>query len=171
MSSASVPIRNTDFDVRIFRLCHTCPFLSSAFLVSLRGDASPSVLYLGDVGPDDVEKILLPNNQTYSPRYLSQLWKAIAPLVAADRLKAIFIEVSYANGRPDHLLFGHLTPDWLLKELAVLKSYHSMKKVQIIVTHVKPDKDSQKKIIEQLQNAAGDDYNFVFPVQGETIWL
>jgi 3',5'-cyclic-nucleotide phosphodiesterase len=95
----------------------------------------------------------------------------MAPLVAADQLKAIFIEVSYANGRPDNLLFGHLTPDWLLKELNVLRSYHSMKNVKIIVTHIKPDKGAREKIIQQLRSAGGSDFSFILPEQGKAIWL
>jgi len=157
--------------VRIFRLCHTCPYLSSAFLLTRRDQSSASVLYLGDTGPDDVEKIIQADNTTYSPRYLNQLWKEMAPLVAADQLKAIFIEVSYPNGRPDHLLFGHLTPHWLLKELNVLRKHHSMKKVKIIVTHIKPEQGAKEKIIQQLKNGGGSNFNFVFPQQGEAIWL
>ncbi len=157
--------------MRIFRLCHTCPFLSSAFLISRRDHSSASILYLGDTGPDDVEKIKQTDNTTYSPRYLEQLWKEMAPLVAANQLKAIFIEVSYQNGRPDNLLFGHLTPDWLLKELNVLRKHHSMKKVQIIVTHIKPEKDAREKIIEQLRSEGDSHFNFVFPQQGEAMWL
>jgi 3',5'-cyclic-nucleotide phosphodiesterase len=157
--------------VRIFRLCHTCPFLSSAFLISRRDQSSASVLYLGDTGPDDIEKIIQADNTTYSPNYLNQLWKAISPLVAANQLKAIFIEVSFPNSRPDHLLFGHLTPKWLLKELNVLKSYHSIEKVKIIVTHIKPEKGAREKIIEQLKSEGDSNFNFIFLRQGEAIWL
>jgi cAMP phosphodiesterase len=157
--------------VRSFRLCHVCPYLSSAFLVSRRNQSSASILYLGDTGPDDVEQITLSDNTTYSPRYLSQLWAAIAPLVAADQLKAIFIETSYPNGRADDLLFGHLTPDWLLKELNVLRSYHSLEKVKIIITHIKPETGAREAIIEQLTNGTGSYFNFIFPQQGQAIWL
>lgn len=170
LTNQSVPIQNTDLDVRIFRLCHTCPFLSSAFLVSRR-QTSASILYLGDTGPDDVEKIPLANNHTYSPRYLDRMWQDVAPLVANGQLKAIFIEVSYANGRPDHLLFGHLTPDWLLKELRVLSSYSPMKQVKIIVTHIKPDKEAKSKIQQQLTKDTEREFSFIFPEQGEPIWL
>ena len=76
------------------------------------------------------------------------------------------------NGRPDHLLFGHLTPSWLLKELNVLKSYHSIEKVKIIVTHIKPEKGAREKIIKQLESGLSDsNLNFIFPQQGEAIWL
>ncbi|CAF0771628.1 unnamed protein product [Adineta steineri] len=167
----SVPIANTDLNVRIFRLCHTCPYLSSAFLISRRDQSNASVLYLGDTGPDDVEKIIQPDNTTFFPRYLDKMWKDITPLVVADQLKAIFIEVSYPSERPDNLLFGHLTPKWLLKELNILNSYHSIEKVKIIVTHIKPEKGAREKIIEQLKNNNDQHFNFIFPQQGEAIWL
>ncbi|UJR35073.1 hypothetical protein I4U23_027849 [Adineta vaga] len=171
LSINSISIPNTNLNVRIFRLCHTCPFLSSAFLISRHDVNESSILYLGDTGPDDVEKIVQANNQTYSPRYLEQLWKAMSPLVVANQLKAIFIEVSYPNERPDHLLFGHLTPKWLVKELDVLQSYHSMENVTIVITHIKPEQGSREKIIEQLQNERNSKYNYIFPRQGEPIWL
>lgn len=126
---------------------------------------------MGDTGPDDVEKIIHKDNTTYSPRYLEKLWEEMSPLVAANQLKAIFIEVSYPNERPDHLLFGHLTPNWLLKELNVLRKSHSMKKVKIIVTHIKPENNAREKIIQQLENGGGSHFNFIFPRQGESIWI
>jgi cAMP phosphodiesterase len=65
-----------------------------------------------------------------------------------------------------------LTPSWLLKELNVLKSYHSIEKVKIIVTHIKPEKGAREKIIKQLENGLSDsNLNFIFPQQGEAIWL
>ncbi|CAF0771610.1 unnamed protein product [Adineta steineri] len=170
-SAVSDPIANTDLNVRIFRLCHTCPYLSSAFLISRRDQSNASVLYLGDTGPDDVEKIVQPDNTTSFPRYLDKMWKDITPLVVADQLKAIFIEVSYPSERPDNLLFGHLTPKWLLEELKRLNSYHSIEKVKIIVTHIKPEKGAREKIIEQLKNNNDQHFNFIFPQQGEAIWL
>ncbi|CAF1230868.1 unnamed protein product [Rotaria sp. Silwood1] len=170
-SSTSVPIPGTDFDVRIFRLCHICPFLSSAFLISRRTYSSEAVLYLGDTGPDDVEKMTLPNNRTYSPGYLKQLWQAITPLIAERKLKAIFIEVSYPNGRSSNQLFGHLTPEWLLKELNVLRRYHKINNVKIIITHIKPEKNARNTIIKELNSATSLGFNFVFPTQGRGIWL
>ena len=166
-----MPIANTDFNVRLFRLCHICPYLSSAFLISRRNVTSASILYLGDTGPDGVEKISLPNNQTVFPRYLEQMWKEIAPLVANGTLKAIFIEVSYTNGRPDNLLFGQLTPAWLLTELRALNGSQSMVNVKIIVTHIKPEKGTRETIMQQLKEGGGNDFTFVFPEQGTAIWI
>lgn len=157
--------------MRIFRLCHTCPFLSSAFLVSRREQPFASILYLGDTGPDDVEKIIRSDNSTFYPRYLNQLWKSVRSLIALDQLKAIFIEVSFPNDRPDHLLFGHLTPKWLLKELHVLNSEHSIEKVKIIVTHIKPEAGAREKIIEQLTTDNDASFQLIFPRQGQAIWL
>lgn len=95
----------------------------------------------------------------------------MAPLVAADQLKAIFIEVSFPNERPDNLLFGHLTPNWLLKELNVLRSYHRMERVKIVVTHIKPEDEAREKIIQQLSTQEASYFNFIFPEQGQAIWL
>jgi cAMP phosphodiesterase len=95
----------------------------------------------------------------------------MAPLVANEQLKAIFIEVSFANGRPDQLLFGHLTPDWLLKELRVLSDYRPMTNVKIVVTHIKPEKEARAKIIDQLNKGGAGHYTFVFPQQGDVLWL
>lgn len=145
--------------------------MSSAFLVSRRNVSTASILYLGDTGPDDIEKIPLPNNQTSTPRYLEQMWKEVAPLVVNGELKAIFIEASYVNDRADNLLFGHLTPKWLLKELRVLKGSRSMKNVKIVVTHIKPEKGARETIMKQLKEGGGDDFTFVLPEQGEAIWI
>lgn len=167
----NTPIPNTDLDVRIFRLCHICPYIGSAFLVSRRNEPSASVLFLGDTGPDDLETIPLSNNTAIFPRYLNKLWESVAPLIAANELKAIFIEVSFPSEHPDSGLFGHLTTKWVLKELNTLRSYHSLDNVKIIVTHIKPVKGARERIIEQLTVGGGGNFNFIFPEQGRAIWL
>ena len=101
-------INNTTMTVKAFPLSHVNPFESTAFLIQNGNDA---ILYLGDTGPDSVEK----SND------LSELWKAIAPLVQQKKLKGIFIEVSFPNEQPDSSLFGHLTPNHLMKELHKLE--------------------------------------------------
>ena len=92
------PITNTTMTVKAFPLSHVNPFESTAFLIK-NGDAY--ALYLGDTGPDAVEKS---NN-------LKDLWTAIAPLVKNKQLKGIFIEVSFPNEQPDKFLFGQVTPN------------------------------------------------------------
>ena len=83
---------------------------STAFLLESGGDG---ILYFGDTGPDAVEK----------GTRMGDVWTAVAERVKQQRLKAIVIEVSYTSDRPDNLLFGHLTPRWLLEELRKLDGW------------------------------------------------
>ena len=105
-TNLETPITNTQMTVKAFPLSHVNPFESTAFLIK-NGDSY--VLYLGDTGPDAVEK----------SDNLKNLWTAVAPLVQNKQLKGIFIEVSFPNEQPDQFLFGHLTPNYLMKELHV----------------------------------------------------
>ncbi|TGO85561.1 hypothetical protein BPOR_0385g00120 [Botrytis porri] len=68
------------------------------------------ILIWGDVEPDTVS--FFPRNK--------QVWQDAAPKIAAGILKGIFIECSYDDSRPDDLLFGHLTPRYVVEELKVL---------------------------------------------------
>ena len=90
-------VAGTTLTVTAFPLSHGNPYESTAFLVR-SGDAY--LLYLGDTGPDSVE---------HSDK-LHRLWQAAGPLINDNRLKAIFIEVSFPSEQPDKGLFGHLTP-------------------------------------------------------------
>src|ERR1700733_561419 len=67
------PIQNTDMTVQVFPLSHS-NLTSTAFLIK-SNDAY--LLYLGDTGPDEVEKS---NN-------LHNLWQSIAPLIKNKKLK------------------------------------------------------------------------------------
>lgn len=83
-------------------------YFSSAFFI--RHDPSHrEFLFFGDVEPDTVAE---------KPRTIN-VWRAAAPKIP-DRLSCIFIECSWPSGRRDDLLFGHLTPEHLGNELAVL---------------------------------------------------
>lgn len=129
---------------------HPC----SAFLV--KADDS-YLLYLGDTGPDSVEK----------SDNLQNLFKTVAPL----NLKGIFLECSFPNGRKDNELFGHLTPDHMLGELRKA----NIRNLPVIVTHIKPSlnakDDVEKTIARQLK--AGNDLGirFIIPHQGDRIEL
>jgi cAMP phosphodiesterase len=154
-------ITNTTMTVNAFPLSHVNPFESTAFLVK---NGNEAVLYLGDTGPDSVEKS---NN-------LSNLWKTIAPLIQDKQLKGIFIEVSFPNEQPDSSLFGHLTPNHLMEELHKLEDFSgkgSLKNFKIIITHLKPPVKNMLKIKEQLikQNDLG--VQLVFPEQGKRFEL
>lgn len=68
------------------------------------------ILIFGDVEPDSL-----------SIRGLNiDVWDKAAPKIASGQLKAIFIESSYTDSRPDQILFGHLTPKYIFEELKVL---------------------------------------------------
>lgn len=155
------PITNTTMTVKAFPLSHVNPFESTAFLIK-NGDSY--VLYLGDTGPDAVEK----SNK------LKELWTAVAPLVKSKQLKGIFIEVSFPNEQPDQFLFGHLTPNYLMKELHVLEDLSgkdSLKGFNIIVTHLKPPTKNILKLKEQLQKQNDLGIKIIYPEQGKSFKL
>jgi cAMP phosphodiesterase len=146
--------------VKAFLLSHS-NLQRSAFLIN-SNDAY--ILYLGDVGPDEIEK----------SHNLHALWQAIAPLVKNKKLKAIMIETSFPNEQPDKTLFGHLTPKWLMKEindLAELTGTNALKGFNLLITHLKPPQVNIDKIKVQLM--AGNKYglNLIYPEQGRAINL
>ena len=152
------PVENTEMWVKAFPLSHS-NLTSTAFLV--RNNDS-YMLYLGDTGPDDVEK----------SHNLESLWEAIAPLIKEKRLKAIMIEVSFPDEQPDKTLFGHLTPRWLMKELDVLEKLSgqgSLKGFNIVVTHVKPPQSSIDRLKKQLAAENKLQLNLIYPQQGKAI--
>lgn len=155
------PLTNTEMTVKAFPLSHGNPVESTAFLIK---NEENYVLYLGDTGPDEIEKS---NN-------LRILWQAVAPLIKEKQLRGIFIEVSFPNEQPDNALYGHLTPDHLMKELSKLEEFAgkgSLQDFKIIITHRKPPTKNIQKIKEQLKkdNALGVD--FIFPEQGKKFEL
>lgn len=155
------PITNTAMTVKAFPLSHVNPFESTAFLIR-NGDSY--VLYLGDTGPDAVEK----------SDKLKELWTAVAPLIKSKQLKGIFIEVSFPNEQPDQFLFGHLTPNYLMKELHVLEDLsgkNSLKGFNIIVTHLKPPTKNIIKLKEQLQKQNDLGLKIIYPEQGKRFEL
>ncbi|MHC0444219.1 MBL fold metallo-hydrolase [Flavobacterium sp. 3-218] len=154
-------LTNAKMTVKAFPLSHVNPFESTAFLIRSNTDYA---LYLGDTGPDEVEKS---NN-------LRDLWTAVAPLIKQKQLKGIFIEVSFPNEQPDKFLFGHLTPNYLMKELHVLEDLAgkgSLKNFKIIITHLKPPAKNIVKIKEQLKNQNDLGVQIIFPEQGKKLEL
>ena len=140
---------------------------STAFLIQQQG---LYLLYLGDTGPDKVEK---------SDR-LVNLWADVAPLIQKQVLKAIIIEISFADPRPDKLLFGHLTPGWLIKEfknLALIVNPDSpqtaLQDVSIVINHIKPSTvqhiSAQEQIATQLGQQNELNLKFLFAIQGERL--
>ncbi|WP_017494591.1 MBL fold metallo-hydrolase [Flavobacterium sp. WG21] len=156
-----IPITNTTMTAKAFPLSHVNPFESTAFLIK---NGESYVLYLGDTGPDAVEK----NDK------LKSLWTTVAPLVKSKQLKGIFIEVSFPNEQPDQFLFGHLTPNYLMKELHVLEELAgkgTLNGFPIIVTHLKPPVKNIAKLKEQLQKQNDLKVKIIYPEQGKRFEL
>ncbi|WP_348799299.1 3',5'-cyclic-nucleotide phosphodiesterase [Flavobacterium adhaerens] len=154
-------LTNTTMTVKAFPLTHGKPFESTAFLIK---NGEDTVLYLGDTGPDAVEK----SND------LSSLWQTVAPLVKEKKLKGIFIEVSFPNEQPDNSLYGHLTPNHLMKELSKLEEFTgkgALQNLKIIVTHRKPPTKNIQKIKEQLKKQNNLEVDLIFPEQGRRFGL
>ncbi|WP_426483279.1 MBL fold metallo-hydrolase [Flavobacterium sp. 2] len=155
------PISNTKMTVKAFPLSHVNPFESTAFLI--KSDDSYA-LYLGDTGPDSVEK----------SDKLKNLWTAVAPLIQNKKLKGIFIEVSFPNEQPDQFLFGHLTPNHLMTELHVLEDLAgkgSLNNFKIIITHLKPPTKNIAKLKEQIKNQNDLGLKIIYPEQGKKFEL
>lgn len=154
----ATPLRDTAMTVTAFPLSHG-GMESTAFLVESDGEG---ILCFGDTGPDAVEK----------GTRLTDVWTAVAERVKQKRLKAIVIETSYTSDRPDNLLFGHLTPRWLLGELRALDKLAgglALKDLPVVVSHIKYSltrEQPQKQMLQELE--AGNDLGvrFVVPEQG-----
>ena len=157
-----IPVANTSMYVRAFKLAHSSPYQSSAFLISNNDNY---VLYLGDTGSDTIE---------HSTR-LYQLWQAIAPIINEKKLKGIFIETSFPDEQPDKLLFGHLTPRLLMNEMKVLNELCGRKNavagLPVVITHIKPVGKNAEIIKQQLQKNNPLNLKLIFPVQGKKIIL
>ena len=152
----AMPIGGTVFTVTAMPLSHGNPYESTAFLVR-NGDSY--LLYLGDTGPDSVEQ----------SEKLHLLWKAVAPLMAAGQLKAIFIEVSFPSEVPDKSLFGHLTPRWLMAEMRDLEGLAGAGKLSgfpVVITHIKPSGDQEAIIRRELAADNPLRLRLIFPEQG-----
>jgi len=126
------PIDGTPLSVEAWQLSHSQGYPSTAFLLESEGNY---LLFIGDTGPDAVE----------GGDRLRQLWKRVAPLVKSRKLRGIIMETAYPSEHPDELLFGHLTPRWVMRELRVLAGFvdqanpdHALLDLPVLVYHVKP---------------------------------
>ena len=160
----TAPIPGTSMSVEAHPLAHGIDTDSTAFLIGLVGPGGPGagfVLYMGDTGPDEVE-----GRQT-----TLELWRRIAPLVAEGRLRGIFIESSYPDGRSADQLYSHLTPEWIFRAFgklaAIVEGVKSgasgaepggsgsggsgsggnatgkpLSGLKVVITHIKPDLSS-----------------------------
>lgn len=158
-----IAIPHTALYVEAYPLSHGAPYQSTAFLVRKgQGNDAAYLLYLGDTGADTIE---------HSDK-LHLLWQAIAPLVKAGRLKAIFIEVSFPDEQPDKLLFGHLTPRLLmqeLQELGKLTGSDALRGLPVVITHEKPSGDQVGMIRKELEAYHSLPVKLVFPEQAKRL--
>ncbi|KAH9925264.1 cyclic-AMP phosphodiesterase [Fomitopsis serialis] len=81
---------------------------SSAFFIK-HNSSEHEFLFFGDVEPDSIA----------SEPHTRDVWRVAAPKIP-NTLDTIFIECSYPSGRPDDMLYGHLTPEHLVAELTAL---------------------------------------------------
>jgi 3',5'-cyclic-nucleotide phosphodiesterase len=154
------PLTGTSMAVTAYPLAHA-GVESTAFLID---HGEHALLCLGDTGPDEVEK---------SDR-LQALWRAVAERVKQGRLRAIIAEVSFTNDRPDRLLFGHLTPAWLmasLRGLAAMTGAEAVKGMPLVISHIKyslsADEPPQQAIKRELDAANDLGLRIVIPQQGD----
>jgi 3',5'-cyclic-nucleotide phosphodiesterase len=152
---------NTTMDVTAFSLSHTQE--STAFLIEHDNNR---ILCFGDTAADSVS----------NTNKLLRVWKAAALSVKSGALKAIIIENSYTNDRPDHLLFGHLTPKYLLQELHKLEMLAggkgSLAGLPVIISHIKysllaNSTPIENTILKELTEGNDMQVKFIIPKQGE----
>ncbi len=155
-------IEGTNLFVTAFRLSHSEPYQSTAFLI--RKDSS-YVLYFGDTGADTIEH----------SQHLYHVWQQVAPLINNKHLKGIFLECSYPNEQPEKQLFGHLTPKllWLeMSRLATLcKNKNALLNIPLVITHMKPEGNNEAKIRQQVMLRNTLQMHIIFPQQGKRFSL
>ena len=155
--STEVTIDNTGMQVQAFPLSHS-NLTSTAFLVRSKDSY---ILYLGDTGADGIEK----------SKNLHNLWGVVAPLIKANKLKAIMIEVSFPDQQPDKSLFGHLTPRLLMNEMSELSKLSgvSLQGFNVIITHLKPPYKNITYIKQQLKAGNHLGLHLIYPQQGKAM--
>ena len=157
-----LPLSNTPMTVSALPLSHN-GIVSTAFVIQYKQDI---VVCLGDTGPDSIEK----------SDKLKRVWQFIKPNINKGQLKAIIIESSFNNDRPDNKLFGHLTPRYINQELGILASMidkpELLKDLPVIISHIKPSlkqgQNIHNLILEQLESGNDLGVNFIIPIQGQS---
>jgi 3',5'-cyclic-nucleotide phosphodiesterase len=157
-------LKNTQLTVTAFSLSHSVE--STAFVIEYKDSL---FVYFGDTGPDEVEK----------QQKLATIWGYLARQMQTKKLRGLVIEVSFDDQRSDNLLFGHLTPKWLMSELthfhSLVDDKKQLKDMQVIISHIKYSLkntvNNKVKIKQQLHEANQLGFNFVISKQGQRIVL
>lgn len=160
----SQPIADTSLKVSAFSLSHSPE--STAFVIEKDQDL---FVYIGDTGPDQIEK----------QGKLKALWQYLAEQLKEQHLRALVIEVSFTNKRPDELLFGHLTPKWLTQELtqfhSLIEDKSKLEGLPVVVSHIKytmkNGADVKAQIEQQLNQANSLGFKFILVTQGQRLHL
>ncbi|PKG98608.1 MBL fold metallo-hydrolase [Paraglaciecola sp. MB-3u-78] len=160
----SISLQNTQLKVTAFSLSHSVE--STAFVIEFQDNL---FVYFGDTGPDEVEK----------QEKLATIWHYLAKQMQTKKLRGLVIEVSFDNQQPDNLLFGHLTPKWLMSELTYFYSLVEQKEqfqsMGVIISHIKyslkSGLDPRDKIQQELQQGNTLGFNFILAKQGRRIIL
>lgn len=168
-TAEQTPIINSSMFVEAFPLAHNLATESAAFLIE---SAGYYVLYMGDTGPDEMEK----RTTTVD------LWQRIVPLVQNKKLRMISLEASYIDSQPDDELYGHLTPKWILNmfnKLALMVDKNNPEQalvgLNVVITHIKPNvlstqaETTQQVIERQIKKHNNLGIHFIFAKQGERL--
>ena len=164
-----IAIPETAMSIEAQPLVHCAQNDSAAFIVETGGEY---VVYMGDTGPDHLED---------RPTTL-RLWERLVPLLRDDRLRAIFIESSYTDERPEDQLASHMTPKWILRAFRQLAAMvapgepgTALAGLSVIITHIKPHLDvgeeTQDVVKRQLNEHNDLGLRFVFAQQGRAFEL
>ncbi|MCF2949167.1 3',5'-cyclic-nucleotide phosphodiesterase [Paraglaciecola aquimarina] len=158
----ATPIKNTSLKVTAFSLSH--PLESTAFVIE---KGQNMFVYFGDTGPDEVEK----------QGKLNAIWRYLAKQMPDKTLRGLIIEVSFDNQRPDNLLFGHLTPKWLMAELKqfniLLQPNITLAGTKVVISHIKyslaSGQNPRHKIRQELAQANNLGIEFILAKQGQVL--
>lgn len=156
-------IENTGLKGKIFPLSHS-NYESSMIIV--KNESDEYFAFFGDTGADRVEKTNL----------LDNVWKELAPLLKAKKLKGLIIEVSYLNATNEKDLYGHLTANLLMEELKKLGDYsgdiNNLKGLNVIINHIKPsllkNVNNVELIKKEIKNSNKYGINFIFSKIGDS---
>lgn len=157
-------LKGTQLKVKAFSLSH--PLESTAFVIEYEDNL---FVYFGDTGPDKVEK----------QGKLAVVWEYLAKQMRTKKLRGVVIEVSFANDQPDNLLFGHLTPKWLLSEMhyfySLVADKQQIKDMKVIISHIKYSLKSgtnpRLKIQQELNQGNTHGLKFILAKQGQLLIL
>lgn len=163
LPAQSFAIAGTRMSGTVYPLSHDR--VVSSMLLLKSGDSY--FAYFGDTGPDALSK----------GHELDDIWTVLAPLVRRHALKGMLIETSFPDDVPDKLLFGHLTPAWLRRELHVLAAkaggIDALRDLPVAIGHIKPSlsagRDPRALIAAQLKADNKLGVHFVLPQQGDSL--